>query len=146
MSETLQTTILFVHASSTLAMTGLIWFVQIVHYPLMGRVGEQGYEAYQDAHMRRTGWVVGPLMLAEMCTAAALIFTLPAAAYPLTISGIVMLALIWVSTATLQVPAHHRMLDGFDAQAHRRLVGTNWIRTVLWTARGVLACVLIATN
>lgn len=146
MSESLQAITLYVHAASTLAMTGLIWFVQVVHYPLMGRVGEQGYKAYQDAHMRRTTWVVGPLMLAEMSSAALLIFTLGPQAYPLTITGIVMLVLIWGSTAGLQVPAHNRMLDGFDASAHRRLVGTNWGRTLLWSARGVLACVLIATN
>jgi hypothetical protein len=146
MSESFQAITLYVHAASTLAMTGLIWFVQVVHYPLMGRVGEQGYTAYQDAHMRRTTWVVGPLMLAEMSTAALLIFTLGPQAYPLTITGIVMLVLIWGSTAGLQVPAHNRMLDGFDASAHRRLVGTNWVRTLLWSARGVMACVLIATN
>ena len=30
--------ILAAHAASTLAMTGLIWFVQIVHYPLFAAV------------------------------------------------------------------------------------------------------------
>ena len=31
----------------------------------------------------------------------------------------------------------------FDAQAHARLVDTNWIRTVCWTARGVIALWMI---
>lgn len=144
MNETLVTTTLLVHVMSTSAMMGLIWFVQIVHYPLMGKVGSAGYEQYQDAHMKRTTWVVAPLMLIEVASAVALLFVLGASVW--TIAGLVMLVLIWVSTAALQVPAHNRMLKGFDADAHRRLVGTNWIRTVLWSARTILACVLIGMN
>ncbi|HEX2205610.1 MAG TPA: hypothetical protein VHG91_20025 [Longimicrobium sp.] len=46
--------------------------------------------------------------------------------------------MVWLSTALLQVPMHGRLERGFDAAAHRRLVATNWVRTVAWTARGVL--------
>ena len=60
-------------------------------------------------------------------------------------SGMVLVVLIWVSTAALQVPAHKGLTQGFAERAHRRLVATNWLRTVLWSVRGVLACVLIAT-
>ena len=144
MSESLVMTTLLIHAMSTCAMTGLIWFVQIVHYPLMGRVGIAGYEHYQDAHMKRTTWVVAPLMLTELASAVALLFVLGVTIW--TIAGLIMLVLIWVSTAALQVPAHNRMLKGFDADAHRRLVGTNWVRTLLWSARAILACVLIGMN
>ena len=31
--------LLLVHAASTLFMAGVIWFVQVVHYPLMASVG-----------------------------------------------------------------------------------------------------------
>jgi hypothetical protein len=33
---------------------------------------------------------------------------------------------------------HERLGHGYADWAHRRLVQTNWIRTVAWTARGVL--------
>ena len=45
---------------------------------------------------------------------------------------------IWLSTFALQVPRHDELRGGFDARAHEQLVGTNWIRTVLWTLRGVV--------
>ena len=45
---------------------------------------------------------------------------------------------VWASTALLQVPAHGRLAEGFDTATHTRLVTTNWIRTIAWTARGVL--------
>lgn len=145
MNESILITILIVHAASTSAMTGLIWFVQVVHYPLMARVGAQEYSLYQHAHMSRTTWVVAPLMLTELATAALLIPMLGEGAYPITIPGLVLVVLIWVSTAALQVPAHKGLTQGFAERAHRRLVATNWLRTVMWSVRSVLACVLIAS-
>ncbi len=146
MSDPTTQLVLLVHAGATLAMVGLILFVQIVHYPLMARVGSGGYRAYQEAHMRRTTWVVAPLMLAELASAVLLVAMLGVSRYPLTVTGLVLLALIWGSTVALQVPSHNALIRGFDPRAHRRLVATNWVRTVLWSVRGVLACVLIATG
>ena len=145
MTDSLAMLVLLIHVASTAAMTGLIWFVQVVHYPLMARVGAQDYSLYQHAHMSRTTFVVAPLMLAELGSAIVLIPMLGSENYPLTISGLTLVILIWISTAALQVPAHKGLTEGFADRAHRKLVRTNWIRTVLWTLRAVLACVLIAT-
>ena len=133
--------ILLVHAASTLAMAGLIWFVQIVHYPLMGAVGAHEFAAYEQAHMRRTTWVVGPLMLAEAATAGMLAFAQPGA---LTLAGAALLAVIWLSTAALQVPLHRRLSSGRSHAAVASLVRGNWIRTVAWTARAAIALALLA--
>ena len=130
----------FVHAGATLAMFGLIWFVQIVHYPLMAKVGDQGFSAYELAHTKRTTLVVAPLMLAELASALWIVLKEPSW---VSWSGIACLALIWVSTFALQVPAHRVLERGFDHRAHRRLVLTNWIRTALWSVRAVLALMLI---
>ena len=46
---------------------------------------------------------------------------------------------IWLSTAILQVPLHRKLeLGGYDARVIRRLVATNWLRTLAWSARAVL--------
>jgi hypothetical protein len=135
---------LVAHAGATLAMAGLIWFVQIVHYPLFGRVGQGGYADYQREHERRTARVVAPLMLIEALTAALLIWQRPPAVDPaLPWAGAALLLVIWLSTALLQVPAHRRLESGFDAAAHARLVATNWLRTIAWSARGALALIMI---
>ena len=141
MPESLQL-ILLIHAGSTLAMFGLIWFVQVVHYPLMAAVGAEGFADYETHHTARTTWVVAPLMFLELGSACLLIYMLPDQRL-LTVLGVIALGLIWGLTAFLQVPAHNRLLSGFDAAVHRRLVATNWLRTVLWSVRAVLACVLI---
>ena len=36
-----------------------------------------------------------------------------------------------------------RLSQGFDGRAHRRLVNTNWLRTVLWSGRAVVAVALV---
>ena len=135
---------LFVHAFATLWMVGLVWFVQVVHYPLFAQVGTQAFADYEAAHCRRTNWVVGPPMLAEAATALWLVVAAPAGVPSiLTSTGIVLLGLVWLSTALLQVPRHSQLAAGFDAGAHRALVATNWIRTVAWTARGAIALALL---
>jgi hypothetical protein len=55
----------WVELMSALFMTGLIWFVQAVHYPLLTSFGADS-TAYQSAHMRRTTQVVAAPMLAEL--------------------------------------------------------------------------------
>ncbi|MEM9420553.1 MAG: hypothetical protein AAGA25_16115 [Planctomycetota bacterium] len=137
-------TLLLLHAAATLYMTGLIWFVQRVHYPLMGCVGESGYAHYQREHQRRTGWAVGPAMLIELGCAVTLCLV-PQATEPRTIAwvGLALLAILWLSTGLLQVPCHRKLAQGFDRHTHRKLVQTNWLRTVCWSLRGVLALLLL---
>ncbi|MHC4550745.1 MAG: hypothetical protein ACYTEZ_18450 [Planctomycetota bacterium] len=134
------TALLLVHAAATLFMCGLIWFVQIVHYPGFATVGRAEFTAYEAAHTRRTGWVVTAPMLIELATALALVVRPPAALPTASVwLGLGLVAVLWLSTGLLQMPAHRRLLTGFDARVAARLVRTNWLRTGAWTARGVLA-------
>lgn len=137
--------LLIIHAAATLYMVGLIWFIQLVHYPLMGKVGRDGYTDYQRLHERYTAWAVGPAMIVELATAAWLVFERPEGIAPgLAWLGLALVVLIWLSTAVLQVPCHRKLNQGFDEPAHRRLVKTNWLRTTMWTGRGIVVLVMLA--
>jgi uncharacterized membrane protein len=128
-----------VHLGSTLAMAGLIWFVQIVHYPLFAAVGPERFVAYETLHAQLTSVVVVPFMCAEAFTAATLLWLRPpGVSFALAAAGLALVVLIWLSTFVVQVPLHQTLASGFDADAHRRLVGSNWIRTVLWSLRAAL--------
>jgi len=135
-----------IHAAATLTMVGVIWFVQVVHYPLLLQVGEAKFVSYEVAHTRRVGRLVGPLMLAELISAAwlAAVISEPTSR-ALAWSGSGLLAVIWLSTAAIQMPCHRRLSDGFDARIVRRLVTTNWIRTTAWSLRGVSALFLLVS-
>lgn len=124
-------------------MVGLVWFVQLVHYPLYGSVGADHFVEYELQHMRRTGWAVGLFMPAEAVTGVWLVLAPPAAvSTTLVFTGLVLLLVIWISTAVFQAPTHFRLTKGYDAAVGRRLVLTNWIRTLAWTARGLLVLIM----
>ena len=128
------------HAAATVAMAGVIWFVQVVHYPLFPWVAPDRFPEFESAHRRRTTWVVAPLMLAELATAITLALRAPAGVPPWAPrAGLVLLALVWLSTFFLQVPLHEKLNQCFDAAVCRRLVRSNWLRTAAWTARAALA-------
>ena len=126
---------------STLGMVGVIWFVQVVHYPLFDKVGSSGFRDYEQDHQRRTTLVVAPLMLTEAVTAVALFWLRPEGIpTPTAVVGLGLIAILWASTFLWQVPAHGRLAKSFDSATHRNLVRSNWLRTVAWSARGVLVC------
>ena len=133
-----------IHAAATLYMTGLIWFVQVVHYPLMAKVGNEGYRDYQIAHERLTTWAVGPPMLVELACALWLAVAPPPGVAPwLAYTGLALVAVLWLSTAFLQVPRHRELEQGFNAAAHRRLVQSNRLRTAAWSLRSAIALWMI---
>jgi hypothetical protein len=133
----------YLGAFSAAAMTGIIWYVQIVHYPLFAEVGEEVWFRYHADHERRTGWVVAPLMIVELGTAAAIVAI--GGHGILAIAGLVAAATTWALTFTLAVPLHRRLNQAREPAIMARLVRINWLRTVVWTAHGVIAVTLLAT-
>ena len=134
-------------------MTGIIWFVQIVHYPLFVKIPGDGFTAYERSHTVRTGWVVAPLMLVELGSAGALLLPRLIGGSGVTLAGDTLylaalgcLILIWASTFLLQVPLHGILEQHPDIRSMNRLVTTNWIRTTLWTLRLGLLGELVARS
>ena len=131
--------IMLLHVGSTLLMVGLIWFVQVVHYPLFARVGPDTFTDYEAAHQRLTTKVVLPLMVTEMVTAFLLLGWRPeSVALHLVGFGAALVLLIWIVTFTVQVPQHARLSIQFDQVVQQQLVAGNWVRTVAWSARGMV--------
>ena len=57
---------LLAQAATTLPLVGLIWTIQLVHYPLFDGVGAEGFAAYERRHAAAITWLVAPLMLGEL--------------------------------------------------------------------------------
>jgi len=139
MNDPLIRLLFLAHLGSSLYMVGLIWFVQVVHYPLFAGVGNLEFPSYEQRHTARTTWVVAPPMLIQGGTAVLLIWFSPisVAAWSLW-TGLGLLGICWLSTAFIQVPCHESLSKVFDPLIHQRLVWTNWLRTAAWTLHGVL--------
>lgn len=129
-------TVVWINLASTLYLLGLIWCIQIVHYPLMNRVGGDRFEEFHRLHGLRISFVVVAPMLVELASAVALAVWVPIGVEPeLPAIGLFLVVVIWLSTFAIQVPIHRRLALGFDPAAHRRLVDTNWLRTAAWSIR-----------
>jgi hypothetical protein len=132
--------VVLAHAAATLVLVGMIWVIQVVHYPLFAAVGQDTFIAYETAHSVRITWVIVIPWAVQGLTTAALLLAPPSGVPRWLIIIAAALALIpVVVTITLSVPAHSVLGQGFDAAAHARLVSTNWLRTAAWTLHGGVA-------
>lgn len=133
--------ILLLNFSCAGFLCGIIWYVQLCHYPLLTRVGEQNsslYSATQKFHENRTAWVVIPPMVLELVS-ALWIWHRPAFIQPAeAMWGALLVLVIWMSTFLIQAPLHARLGRAFDRSVSNKLTLTNWIRTAAWSARVVL--------
>lgn len=139
--------VLVLNTAASWTMVGVIWFVQVVHYPLLSVVPVDSAKAVAVEHQRRTGWVVMVPMTVEGVTTLLLLAMVPAgvAWFVPWLAGIP-LAVALLATVLLSVPRHARMAANPDESVGRELVTTNWIRTIAWSLRGVVtAGMMIAT-
>jgi hypothetical protein len=134
--------LLSIHFAATWALVGLIWTIQRVQYPLFAHVGRDAFKEYHRRHMIHITVLVAPLIITEFVSAAWLV--LSGFRDPWFLASLVPLGWTLLSTWMLQVPLHQKLASGFDAAVHRRLVATNWWRTVGWTLRGV--CLLLVSR
>lgn len=136
--------LLIIHFAVTWSLVGLIWTIQVLHYPLFKEVGPDRFVIYHQRHMSLVTWVVGPLMLVELGTAAGL-FYLGERSLLFSIS-LGALVLNWASTALVQVPLHQKLTGGHDARMIQQLVRSNGWRTAGWTVRGLCLAALLLTR
>lgn len=128
------------HLVATSAMVGIIWFVQVVQYPLFATLSGEELRKVHAFHCRKISVVVLPLMVLELVTALLLAFLFPSV---LSLGAALLLIIIWISTFFVQVPLHSAIERGEEGSAARRLVRSNWIRTVAWSVRVVIVVSMV---
>ena len=134
---------LVANLAGTALMVGFIWTIQLLTYPMMAAVPAEGFVAYELMHRNRVTALLAVLAPAEIIATAGVVVFVDDVPGWLAIGAAVLLFALWLSTLLFYAPLHMRLSTGFDAVVHRRLVRTNWIRTVAWTARGAAAVAMI---
>ena len=130
-------TIFLLHILISFFMCGLIWIIQLVHYPAFRFVDDKQFVQFESFHTRNISLIVVPLMLCELISAVLLV------QYPIMSSRLISLNLIiilaiWIVTFVFSVPCHKSLTKAKDLRSIRILVNTNWLRTFLWTAKAFL--------
>lgn len=135
-----------VHLAATGVMTGLIWTIHVLHYPLFDRIGTdlETYTRFQQDHMSLISRLLVVPWGVEAISAALVFFLAPTARLRwLALAAGVTLVVIVAITAALAAPIHGRLLDGFDADELNRLLNVNLWRALLWTLRLAMAAVVV---
>ncbi len=114
-------------------LTGLIWIVQCLYYPAFARIEKAQFAEFHKFHTRTITYIVAPMMILELGTAAALVAALSASAISLV--NLISILLLWASTFLISVPIHNRLAESHNLEQIQKLTRTNWPRTVLWTLR-----------
>ena len=126
----------FLNVISAFLLTGVIWTIQIVHYPSFHYIDKLSFTNFHNFHERRISIIVMPLMLIELITSIALyIHNMWSIIFAL---NLLIVGLIWCSTFFVQVPIHSILSEKKDKNLIEKLVNTNWIRTFLWSTRMLL--------
>lgn len=127
--------LLLAQQAVSFALFGLIWTIQLVHYPSFRFVEPSKFIAFEKFHSAKITLVVGPLMLIELVVSAGLVYLLGDF---FSIINLVIVGVIWLSTLLLSIPRHNKLLIGKDDEVIESLILTNWPRTVLWSLKSAI--------
>ena len=124
---------------------GLIWTIQLVHYPSMKYISKDRFPEYHNFHSIRISILAIPLMFAELVTSVILLYqNINNAIQTIFLVNLILVLLIWLSTFLIQVPLHNALSKEKNKEKLSKLIFSNWIRTILWTARSILMILFLA--
>ena len=133
---------LIIHLIATSVMVGVIWIIQLVHYPSFHFIELNQYTTFQRFHMSRISYVVIPAMLTELFTLILIIISMDQVDHIILASAL-LLIVIWLMTAVFFSGVHQKLTLGYDQVVVEKLVKINWGRTLLWTLRLLLVSIVI---
>ena len=123
--------------AATWLMVGVIWIVQLVHYPMFAFLDQREFSRSHAFHSSAISFVVLPAMVVELVLAGLILMGKPNAA---SITGFALVLLIWAATFLIMIPIHNKLgAGGYQLDLIHSLVRWNWVRTVAWSVRGFIA-------
>ena len=127
--------LLKVNFISTSLMVGVIWVIQLLHYPSFHFINDKKYIEFQHFHMQRISFIVIPAMLIELASALLLAYFFRSS---LTIILLALLLGVWAVTFIFFTNMHQKLTNGYNHSIVDRLIQINWSRTILWSLRLII--------
>jgi hypothetical protein len=129
--------LLLANLASTLFLTGLVWELQVVQFPLMLRAGGLDFPDYVKHQRTRNTLLIAPAMLIELITGGLLLAD-PHLPHRDVFHAALLIVVIWIVTFASIIPIHSKLVRGYDQSTVRTLIRRNWIRTACWTLRSAI--------
>ena len=100
--------LLLLQLVATAMMTGILWLVQQVQYPLFLGLNESQFSKWHNLHSARITWIVAPMMILELVISIALVFLNKFNLWQ-NISVVLLTVAIWGITFFISVPRHEKL-------------------------------------
>ena len=113
------------------SMCLFLWIVQIIIYPSFKYIKDSEFKQWHLKYMRSVGFLIGPIMLAQIVLLSLFAYTSP---YPINLLRLLLLLSCWILTFVFSVPLHRKLERGIAMEMSKeKLVHTNWYRTITWS-------------
>ena len=123
------------HAAAACFMAGLVWTMQLVHYPALEKSSSEVFAR----NVRRTIPLVVPAMAVEAATALLLLRSSNRLAW----IGAGLLLFAWVISIFAVYPIHRRLSRTYSDDDFAGLLRMNRLRVAAWSARALVALALL---
>lgn len=131
--------VFYFHILLCIAVTAIVWFMQVVHYPLLGYVDADRWEEYREKRRTLTVMITYPLMAFEALTGFTLILlATQSPAYPYLAFSLVLLVGLLIYTFMYLNPQLKKITGPGDADGQKKFIKLHWIRTAGWSLRLLL--------
>lgn len=132
----------FLHLAACFLMIGPLWFVQLVHYPLLG-FAKVDFKGVERKHVFYTSFIAFPVMAIEGIT--GLILAIQGELFPWMQINFILLLISFAITFWFCFFKHLELLKNYSEGTLRELKWANLVRSLFWTSRGVLLLALVYT-
>lgn len=131
----------------TFILTGIVWCIQVVNYPLLPMIDREKFCDFEKKYQRKTSFLLFPFIVLECFFAILLLIVAKEGMCRiLAFALFALLLFVWFSTFCLQIPQHAELAHGFSMKNIKRLIQTHWIRTVAWTLRSLILLWLLIVS
>ncbi len=124
---------------------GVIWFVQLVVYPLFAKVGVDEYVAYHTFYLSRIPLpVIFPGFACFLLPIALMLFRPLSIPLWIALANVVCGLIALVVTVALEIPRHYRLESGGKQESViAELIRDNWPRTLAITGSAFLTLMML---
>jgi hypothetical protein len=119
---------------ASFSMFGLIWTIQLVHYPSFSYINKDLSLIFQHFHQRRISYIVAPLMLIEIFLSGYFYFSSNSDFWLIQFC---LVCIIWLYTFFISIPSHNKLDKNYSSKSLNFLVKANWLRTTLWSLKSI---------
>jgi hypothetical protein len=134
---------LILNLITSLMMAGIVWFMQVVQFPLFTTVRPRNFLGYGTHFKFLTAYIMAPMFLLEAIGALGLAIKFYGHHNGLLIGNLVLFAIAWGATLLYTLPIQNKLTERYVPARIRSLIHYNWVRTLAWSGKGALAVLLV---